>query len=240
MTIARGASFMQFRTRVIIAVAALATTACNSGGPAGPIAREHHAIERGTATRARVEVNMSAGDLAVQPGAAQLFEGDFAFNVPALKPAVAYTMEGTTGVLKVSQNAVSGSYENTWQLNLDQETPLELHVTLGAGDAQLTLGRLNLQSVDVRLGAGDLVLDLRGMPAGSYPVSVNAGAGDTTIQLPASAGASVRTIGLIGDTTVTGLEKRGDRWVNPRAGASPATVDVRIQHAIGDLKLSAE
>jgi hypothetical protein len=231
---------MQIRTGAAVAVAMLATTACTIGGPAGPMAREHHTIERGAATRARVEVNMSAGDLTVQSGAAQLFDGEFEFNVPALKPAIAYTVEGTTGVLKVSQASTSGNYENNWHLSLDEATPVELHITLGAGDAQLTLGRLNLQSVAVRLGAGDLVLDLRGMPASTYPVSVNAGAGDTTIQLPASVGISARTLGLIGDANITGLEKRDDRWINARATGSPVTIDVRVQHAIGDLRLVAE
>jgi hypothetical protein len=227
------------RTATVAIVAVLAVTGCNNG-PAGPLAREHHAIERGAATRARVDVDMSAGDLTVQSGAAQLFEGDFEFNVPALKPAIAYAVDGTSGVLKVSQGSASGNYQNNWQLKLDESMPSELHITLGAGDAKLTLGRLNLQSVAITLGAGDLNVDLRGMPAGSYPVSVNAGAGDTTIHLPAGVGVSVRTIGLIGDTSATGLEKRDERWINPRALASPVTIDVRIQHAIGDLKLLAE
>ena len=231
---------MRLRKRAAIAVAILSTTACNTGGPAGPLTREHHDVERGAATRARVEINMSAGDLTVQSGATQLFEGDFEFNVAALKPAVAYAVDGATGVLKVSQGSVSGNYENNWHLNLEEATPVELHINLGAGDAKLTLGRLNLQSVAIGLGAGDLVLDLRGMPASSYPVSVNAGAGDTTINLPASAGISVRTFGLIGDARATGLEKRNDRWINPRAEASPVSIDVRVQHAIGDLTLAAQ
>jgi hypothetical protein len=239
MTIMRSDSPMR-QTGTLPIVALLAMTACTIGEPAGPMVREQHTIERGGATRARVEVDMSAGDLDVQPGATQLFEGEFEFNLPALKPAIAYAVEGTTGVLKVSQGSASGHYENSWHLRLDETTPVELHITLGAGDAQLALGRLNLQSVALRLGAGDLVLDLRGMPAGSYPVSVNAGAGDTTIQLPASVGISARTLGLIGDATITGLEKRDDKWINPRAATSPVTIDVRVQHAIGDLRIVAE
>jgi hypothetical protein len=39
---------------------------------------------------------------------------------------------------------------------------------------------------------------------------------------------------------LSGLEKRDDRWVNPRADASPVTVDVQVQHAIGDLRVVAE
>ena len=141
----------------------------------------------------------------MKSGATKLFEGDFDFNIPALKPAVAYAVDGETGTLKVSQGSVSGNYQNSWRLSLDETTPVDLHVTLGAGDAQLVLGRLNLQSLTIRLGAGDLVLDLRGTPATSYSVSVEAGAGDTTIQLPASVGISARTSGLIGDANVSGL-----------------------------------
>jgi hypothetical protein len=153
---------MRLRTGAAIAfvLAVLATTSCTTGAPAGPTAREQHTVERGAATRARVDVNMSAGDLTVNSGAAQLFAGEFAFNLPALKPAIAYAVEGTTGVLKVSQGSVSGNYENTWNLSLDEMTPVELHITLGAGDAKLVLGRLNLQSVAIALGAGDVVLDL--------------------------------------------------------------------------------
>ena len=89
-------------------------------------------------------------------------------------------------------------------------------------------------------GAGDLRVDLRGKPAKSYSVNVQAGAGDTTIELPSDVGISARTSGLIGDSSVSGLEKRGDRWVNPRAEGSPVTIDVQVQHAIGDLRIRAD
>ena len=207
---------------------------------AGPLVSEHHAVERAAATRARVEIDMSAGDLAVQSGAMKLFEGDFDFNVPDLKPTIAYAVSGDLGTLKVSQGSVSGTYENKWRLSLDETTPMDLDVALGAGDVQLVLGRLNLQSLTIRMGAGDLDLDLRGMPARSYTVSVQAGAGDTTIQLPASVGISARTSGLIGDSNVNGLEERDGRWVNTKAEGSPVTIDLNVQHAIGDLRIRAE
>jgi predicted membrane protein len=204
------------------------------------VVREHHAVERGAADRARVEIKMSAGDLIVKSGAPTLFEGDFEFNVAALKPAVAYAVDGSTGTLKVSQGSTSGNYENSWRLGLDETTPVDLQVDLGAGDVQLALGRLNLQSLAVSLGAGDLMLDLRGMPAKSYKVSVKTGTGDTTIQLPASVGLSVSTSGVIGDTNISGLEKRNERWVNARAGGSAVTIELAVEHAIGDLKISAD
>jgi hypothetical protein len=221
-------------------VAALWMIGCGMSGPAGPVVHERQTIERGAATHARVEIDMSAGELALKSGSAKLFEGDFDFNVPDLRPVIAYAVNGTTGTLKLSQGSASGNYENTWRLNLNESTPLDLDVTLSAGDAQLVLGRLNLETLTVQLGAGDVNVDLRGTPAKSYSVMVRAGAGDATIRLPASVGISVRTSGLIGDTNVSGLEKRDGRWINPRADSSPVTVDVQVQHGIGDLRLVAE
>ena len=217
------------------------TAACVMGGsPAGPVVNEQHAVERGAARQARVEIDMSPGDLEMRSGAKALFSGDFAFNVPELKPDIQYAVNGGTGILKVTQGSASGNYENRWRLSLDDTTPLDVVVTLGAGDADLVLGSVNLNSLTVRLGAGDLKIDLRGKPAKSYNVSVQAGAGDTTIELPSSVGISATTSGLIGDSSVSGLEKRGDRWVNTRAEGSPVTIDVQVQHAVGDLRIRAD
>jgi hypothetical protein len=226
--------------RTVLIVAALGAVACGMSGPVGPVVHEHHTIERGAATNARVEIDMTAGELNVTSGASTLFEGDFDFNIPVLKPAIAYAVDGTTGALTVSQGTASGSYENTWRLSLNDTTPIELSVTLGAGDAALVLGRLNLQSLTINLGAGDLVVDLRGTPTKSYSVKVQAGAGDTTIRLPVSVGVSARTSGVIADVNVNGLEKRDGRWINARAERSAVIVDLDVQHAIGDLRLVAE
>jgi hypothetical protein len=221
-------------------IAALSGMACGTGEPPGPLAHEHHAVEPGDATSARVEIDMSAGDLTMNAGGAQLLEGDFDFNIPALKPTLAYAVNDGKGTLRVSQGKASGNVENKWQLSLSDTMPLELEVNLGAGDVKLDFGRLKLSALTIGLGAGDLTLDLRGTPVNSYSVRVNAGAGDTTFYLPASARISVRTIGLIGDTAVEGLEKRDGIWVNPRADASAVKIDLQVQHAIGDLKLVAE
>jgi predicted membrane protein len=207
--------------------------------PAGPVVKEQHTVERGAATQARVEIDMSPGDLDVRSGAAPLLTGDFAFNVPALKPEISYSVVGATGTLKVTQGSASGNLENKWSLRLNDTVPIDLVVSLGAGDADLVLGGLNLRSLAIRLGAGDLKLDLRGTPKTSYSVNMQAGAGDTTIDLPSTVGISARTSGLIGDSNVSGLEKRDERWINPRAEGSPVTIDVQVQHAIGDLKIRA-
>jgi hypothetical protein len=231
---------MSANARAFAVAAACWPVACGLGVTAGPVVHEHHVVERGAATSTRVDIDMSAGELELRSGAKTLLEGDFDFNVAALKPVIAYAVTGTTGDLKVSQGSTSGNYENAWRLSMDEATPVDLHVSLRAGDAELVLGRANLSALEVDLGAGDLVVDLRGAPAKSYSVSVTAGAGDTTIRLPASVAVSARTAGLIGGVNVSGLEERDGRWINPRTEGSPVTVHLQVRHAIGDLRIVAE
>jgi hypothetical protein len=71
-------------------------------------------------------------------------------------------------------------------------------------------------------------------------VKVQAGPATPPFELPASVGISASTSGLIGDSNVNGLEKRDGRWINPAREDSPVTVTLDVQHAIGDLRISAE
>ena len=231
---------MRVTKALALMAAASWTIACGTSAPAGPATHERHVIERDGATRARVVIDMSAGELEVKSGAKALFEGDFDFNIPAMKPAIAYALNGAAGELNVSQGSASGNYENHWRLSLDETMPVDLQISLKAGDAHLTLGSVKLDGLAISLGAGDLVVDLRGRPTRSYTAIVTAGAGDTTIHLPSSVDISARTSGLIGDVTVDGLEERDGRWVNARAENSAVTIDLQVQHSIGDLRLLAD
>ena len=232
---------MRLTTTAAIAVAsAFGAGACGFTSHTGPVVREQHAVERGAAASASVSIEMHAGELTMKPGANTLFQGDFKFNVDALKPRISYTVNGSVGELKVSQGSASGNIENTWNLSLDNTTPLDLRVHMGAGDADLALGNLNLQNLAIRQGAGDLDVDLRGAPSKSYGVLIQAGAGDITVRLPVGVGISANTNRLVGDVRVAGLVERDGRWINPRAEASPVTIDVRVQHAVGDIRLLAE
>jgi len=110
---------------------------------------------------------------------------------------------------------------------------------LAADVVELALGALNLETLSISLGAGDLMLDLRGTPARSYKVNVQAGAGDTRIELPAGVGISATTTALIGDSNISGLEKRDGRWINPKAQDAAVVVELDVKHAVGDLRISA-
>jgi hypothetical protein len=55
---------------IALVFVALWTAACGfMSSPPGPLDHEHHDVARGTATRATVEIGMTAGDLQVTSGA---------------------------------------------------------------------------------------------------------------------------------------------------------------------------
>jgi hypothetical protein len=53
-------------------------------------------------------------------------------------------------------------YRYEWDLRLNDDVPMELHVDVGAGRADLKLGSLSLTRLDVAGGAGALTVDLTG------------------------------------------------------------------------------
>jgi hypothetical protein len=171
--------------------------------------RETMSIDRNTASNVRAAVRMSAGELRVKGGTPKLLDATFSYNVPEWKPVIDYRPNGE---LSLSQpSTVGGAFGNAtyeWDLTLNTEVPLELIANLGAGEAHLEIGRLNLGRVEVNLGAGEVTMDLRGQPKRDYTVYIRGGVGETTVFLPKNAAISTRAFKAIGSLRVEGLEKR--------------------------------
>jgi hypothetical protein len=117
---------------------------------------------------------------------------------------------------------------------------MDLVVKMGAGEAHLNLGSLNLRSVVFDLGAGELDADLRGNPKRSYDVRINGGVGQATIHVPSTVGISATATGGIGEINVRGLEQRNGRWINPGHENSPVTIRLDVKGGVGQIDLVAE
>ena len=102
---------------------------------------------------------MGSGELRVASGTSKLMEGKFSYNVAGWKPVVDYRAGGTsTGELKLSQPNSSGSSfgnaVNNWDVKLNDGLPLEITANLGAGEANLDLGKMNLNRVEMEPRCG--------------------------------------------------------------------------------------
>jgi hypothetical protein len=188
---------------------------------------------------ARITLEMSAGELKVGGGASMLMEGDFTYNVDRFKPII----ERSPGALRISQGDTTGfgvGAESRWDLRLNNGVLLDVIIRLGAGEAELNLGELNLRNLEVGIGAGEVHVDLRGAPKQSYGVRIEGGVGETVVYLPRSVGISATAAGGLGSISVNGLEKRGERWINTNQETNPVQLTVDVKGGIGEIRLTAE
>jgi hypothetical protein len=214
--------------------------ACSFSG--GPAIHDKQSVDLDKSELTRVDLKIGAGELKVSGGASKKLEADFEYS-EALKPTVEHR-EGKTSDITISQGGGSGfSFGNNrsrWDLRFNDEAPIDLNAKLGAGQADMNLGSLNLRSVNVDIGVGEVNVDLRGTPKRSYSVRINGGVGQANVHLPRSVGISASAAGGIGDFKVDGLEKRGDRWINPGHENDPVQITVDAKGGVGEIRISAQ
>jgi hypothetical protein len=189
----------------------------------------------------RVELRMGSGELYVNSGTSKLMEGKFSYNVADWKPVVDHRPGGTPGELRISQPSSSGSSVgnsvNNWDVKLNGEVPLEVVASLGAGEANLALGRMNLNRVEMSISAGKVNMDLRGEPKRDYTVQIRGGVGETVVYLPTDVGISATATKGIGDISIEGLERRDDVWINPDRIGAPVTLRLDVRGGVGKIRL---
>lgn len=188
----------------------------------------------------RVELKMGAGEMRVGGGAAKLMEGNFDYNDPGSKPQVDYHSTGVRSDIDIHPSGTVQHGESKWDMRFNDSVGMDLVVKMGAGEAHLNLGSLNLRSVVFDLGAGEVDADLRGSPKRSYDVKIQGGVGQATVHLPKSVGISAMAAGGIGEVNVRGLEKHNDRWINPGHENDPVNIRLDVKGGIGQIELVAE
>jgi hypothetical protein len=213
-------------------------------GHAGPVQYSSNSVELDDAELVRVNLQMGAGDLRVTDGGAKLMRADFAYSVPSWKPEVRYKRSGKEGDLTIEQpgrnHSTLGTTKYSWDLQLNNKTPLELAVNFGAGQARLDLGSLQLRGLELHIGVGQLDLDLRGAPKHSYNVTINGGIGEATVRLSGDAGIYAEAHGGIGSIKVRGLQQEDEHWVSPSYDRADNKIRIEIHGGIGQINVIAD
>jgi hypothetical protein len=228
----------------LVTAAAVVLSGCevniDSGGPPQHFDKS---IDLDKAEMGRVEIKMGAGELTVQGGSSKLMEGGFDFNVPSSKPAIQYNRSSFRDEVVIEQpSGFHGSSNSTykWDIHLNDKLPLDLVTHLGAGEAHMNLGTMNLRSVEVHMGVGQVELDLRGNPPHDYNVEIHGGIGQAVVHLPSTVGIVANASGGIGNIDVHGLEKHNGHWTNSAYEHSPVTIHLDVKGGIGNITLTAE
>lgn len=242
----------------------LLAAGCRGNTAVGQLQTESQAVEAAGAESAVVEINMGAGELEVNGGAAELFEGEFTYNVADWKPIVDYGVNEGSGRLMVSQEGTfdglpfSNNVRNEWDLRLNDEMPLEMVVRFGAGEGRLNLASLNLsslnieggagtadivvggsplQSLNVTSGVGETTVDLRGTWENDLNATITGGVGELTLRLPRNVGVRVTTQTGLGSINANGFNQDGDVYTNDAYGESAVTLNLTVTGGVGEITL---
>jgi hypothetical protein len=90
------------------------------------------------------------------------------------------------------------------------------------------------------MGAGQVDVDLTGDRKSDLNAVINGGVGQATIHLPSRVGVIATAKGGIGSINVSGLEHDGGDYVNRVYGKTPATIRLRVEGGIGQIRLIEE
>jgi hypothetical protein len=200
-------------------------------------------VELGEAEAADVEIDMGAGELNLEGGAAALMEGTFRYRFERRIPEVEYSTFARKGRLSIHERRRRGinlgGGRTKWDIRLNNQVHMDIKVDLGAGSSKLDLRDFQIKRLDIDMGVGALTLDLSGERSSDLDVKIDGGIGHATIYLPASIGVRAEIDGGLGSIHAPNFHKSHDIYTNEAYGKSAVTIELRIDAGIGsiDLKL---
>jgi len=236
----------------LLLVVALSATIVSTGcrrvrledveGPTG-LATENKSVPLQGAESIDARVRMAAGELTLEGGAAGAMDATFESSPRSWLPDVTYSVEGTSGVLRVSQPNVDdfdfmGKSRNVWNMKLASGRPTDLDIELGAGESTVDLTDVDIRDLHVLTGAGETLIDLSGERASNVQADVEAGVGQLTLKVPEDVG--VRITGThdgVGDYNIDGFTTDGDAYVNDAWDTSAVKMVIRLQRGVGEVNV---
>jgi hypothetical protein len=127
--------------------------------------------------------------------------------------------------------------KNRWDIRLNEQVPIGLDVTVGAGECSLALGTLNLTALNVNSGVGELEIDLGGYHGGRFDTIINSGVGDLTITVPSGSNTRITAVSGLGDLNAYGLELDNGAYVTPGYDPTGSVNEIQVTHHVGALTL---
>lgn len=224
---------------LILSASILVLTGCFSFMP--EIEQEDSfSVKKDDAKKLDVEINLGVGEMTVTKGAKGWLEGNAQYNIKKLAPDVRYKQRGQTGHLDIehkgSTKVKMGKIKNIWDIELNEEIPMDLSVETGASKATLNLQGLQLDNLEIETGVGDLYVDLGGDWKKSFESNIETGVGQTTVILPSKVGVKITTEKGIGSINLEGFISQGKGvYVNDAYEQADVVLEVNAEMGVGDI-----
>jgi hypothetical protein len=229
---------------VVLAAVALLIVAMVREGKVEANLHDSHAVEVGAAKDVNAKLEMATGKMTMSGGGDRLLNADFKYLASDGKPVVDYTVTNGRGDISITQpndgHIRMMNSHNQWDLRFTDQVPIDLDITVGAGEARMDTRGMDLRNLFINFGTGELNLDLTGPRTHNLNATLKGGIGSATIELPRDVGVSVHASGGIGAVVTHGLTEHDHDYVNDAFGKTPATIFVTIEGGIGKIELNAD
>ena len=214
------------------------------GGTVYAMQHQSRTVDRGDVKNVRATLEMGAGDINLSGGASHLLEADFDYRSSSGTPRVDYSISGTTGDLRITQDDkdvhVRTTSDNHWTVHLANDVPLEIKIDMGAGHGNLRLRDIDVTRLNLDMGAGQVDVDFTGDRQSDLTAEIEGGVGEANIRLPKNVGVIVHASGGIGTIDAHGLKHEGDEYTNEMYGKSPVTIHLKVEGGVGRIVLTQE
>ena len=142
----------------------------------------------------------------------------------------------------------------SWDLNLTEEIPLDLNISLGVGESDLDLSNLQITELDLSIGVGQTSVKL---PNGEYEAYIDGGVGQTLVTLPDEGQIQVQVDGGIGEIVIyipediavkiyvdrgiagltipSGYTQNGDVYTSPNYDEGEDYLELHLDQGIGNI-----
>jgi predicted membrane protein len=126
-----------------------------------------------------------------------------------------------------------------WDLALTDKVPLNLELTMGAGDMNADLAGIILTDLNLSQGVGQLTVLLT--DKGDYRAEINQAIGSIEVGIPKGTGVRIEVSKAISSLSMpSGLEKRGGYYYSSNYDQADQQIELDISQAIGSIVLNFE
>lgn len=197
-------------------------------------------VDKDKAKTLEVAIDLGVGEMNLTGGAKEWVEGKADYNIKKLAPQVNYDVSGDTGEVEIKHKGSTklgiSNIKNTWDIQLNDDIPMDLTVETGASLANLDLQGLQLEKLDIEAGVGDLTVNLGGDWKKSFNASIETGVGQTTVIVPSKVGVKLTTEKGIGSSNIEGLISKGKGvYVNEAYDKADVVLEIKSEIGLGDI-----
>ncbi|MFW6371914.1 MAG: toast rack family protein [Bacteroidota bacterium] len=226
----------------------------------GKYQKKFYEVRKKDITSLRADIEIPSGLFRLASTNEVLVDARFSYRKEQREPRVNFNQVEDQGQLLVRLPKLEENLKNernVTSIKLQEDMPMNLKVTFGAGKAEFKLEKLNLQRTSFKMGAGEFEvklppsiqnldfdagvgsasIDLSGDRTIDLDAELNCGIGELVILLPSNVGIKARIAGLIGGINARGFTKRGGSYYNDEWENAKNKIKIEINGGIGDIKL---